>query len=98
MPVAKIHPGAETLSETRPRRIGRSLGALAAGFAIVVILTLATDIALHAAGALPPLGQPTSNPLVLLLATVYRTVYGITGSYITARLVAERATQHGPRR
>ena len=82
------------MSETRPRRIGRSLGALAAGFAIVVILTLATDIALHAAGVLPPLGQPTSNPLVLLLATVYRTVYGITGSYITARLAPERPMQH----
>lgn len=78
----------------RPRRIGRSLGALAAGFVVVLILTLATDIALHAAGVFPPLGQPTNNPLALLLATVYRTIYGIAGSYITARLAPDRPMQH----
>ena len=83
------------MSETHPpRRIGRSLGALAAGFVVVVVLTLATDIALHAAGVLPPLGQPTNNPLVLLLATVYRTIYGVAGSYITARLAPDRPMQH----
>ncbi len=77
-----------------PRRIGRSFGALAAGFVVVVILTLATDIALHAAGVFPPLGQPMNNSLGLLLATVYRTVYGVAGSYITARLAPNRPMQH----
>jgi hypothetical protein len=38
---------------------------------------------MSAIGVLPRLGQPAgSKPL--LLATVYRTVYGIAGSYIAA--------------
>ena len=82
------------MNETRPARsIGRSIGALLAGFVVVVVLSLGTDLALHAAGIFPPLGQIMSNSL-FLLATVYRTVYGITGSYITARLAPERPMQH----
>ncbi len=34
-----------------------------------------------------------ANPL-LLLATVYRTIYGIGGSYITARLAPNRPMAH----
>jgi fucose 4-O-acetylase-like acetyltransferase len=34
----------------RPRRILRSLGAVFAGFVVVVVLSLRTDMALHASG------------------------------------------------
>ena len=82
------------MSEThRPRRIVRSLGALLAGFLTVVILSLGTDLALHATRVFPPWGQPMSDAL-FLLATVYRTVFGVTGSYITARLAPNRPMQH----
>jgi hypothetical protein len=64
-----------------------------AGFVAVVILSLGSDTALHAAGVFPALGQPMSDAL-LLLATVYRTVYGVAGSYITARLAPDRPMQH----
>jgi hypothetical protein len=77
----------------RPRRIGRSIGALGAGFLAVVILSIGTDIALRSAGILPPLGQPASDAL-LLLATSYRSVYGVFGSYVTARLAPDRPMQH----
>lgn len=50
-----------------------------------MILSLGTDMALHAAGIFPALGQPMSDAL-FLLATAYRTAYGVAGSYITARL------------
>lgn len=76
-----------------PRRLGRSIGALLAGFVAVVILSMGTDAALHAAGIFPPLGQTMSDEL-FLLATVYRTVYGVLGSYITARLAPYRSMQH----
>ena len=82
-----------TREAQRPLRIGRSIGALFAGFVAVVILSLGTDAALHAAGIFPALGQPMSNAL-LLLATAYRTVYGIFGSYVTARLAPYRPMQH----
>ena len=75
------------------RRIGRSILALLAGFVLVVVLTLVTDLVLHATGVYPPLGQPLSGGL-LLLATGYRTVFGVAGSYLTARLAPYRPMQH----
>lgn len=80
------------MSETRPRRIGRSIGALAAGFLVVVVLSLGTDVVLHST-VFPPWGQPVTDAL-LLLATAYRTVYAIAGSYVTARLAPDRPMQH----
>ena len=83
-----------TLTETQsPRHIGRSIGALFAGLVTVVILSLGTDLALHAAGIFPALGERMSDSL-LLLATAYRTVYAIAGGYITARMAPDRPMQH----
>ncbi len=48
---------------------------------------------LHGTGVFPPLGQSMSTAL-FLLATAYRTVYGIAGSYITARLAPHSPMQH----
>ena len=82
------------MSEThRPRRIGRSIGALVAGFLVVVVLSLGTDVVLHSTGVFPPWGEPVTDAL-LLLATAYRTVYAIAGSYVTARLAPDRPMQH----
>jgi len=82
------------LTETHsPRRIGRSVGALLAGFVAVVVLSLGTDWALHAAGVFPALGQKMSDAL-FVLATVYRTLYGVVGSYVTARLAPDRPMGH----
>jgi hypothetical protein len=82
------------MGETQgPGGLGRSIGAVFAGFVAVVILALGTDITLHAAGIFPALGQVMSDPL-LGLATVYRSVYAVLGSYITARLAPDRPMQH----
>ena len=82
------------MSETRPpRRMGRSIGALLAGFLAVIILSLGTDVALHATGVFPPWGQPMAEAL-FLLATAYRAVYGVAGSYIAARLAPHRPMAH----
>lgn len=75
------------------RRPWRSVVALLAGFVVVVVLSLGTDLILHAARIFPPLGQGMSNGL-FVLATVYRTVYGILGSYITARMAPYRPMLH----
>ena len=63
----------------QPRSIGRSILALFAGFVATVVLSLGTDLGLHAAGLWPSLGRPMSGQL-LLNATVYRTIYGIIGA------------------
>ncbi len=77
----------------RPRRVVRSIGAVFAGFLAVVILSVGTGTVLHLTGVFPALGQPLSDAL-LLLATIYRTVYGVVGSYITARLAPARPMGH----
>jgi len=64
-----------------------------AGFVAVVVLSLGTDWVLHAAGVFPALGQKMSDAL-FVLATVYRTLYGVVGSYVTARLAPDRPMGH----
>jgi hypothetical protein len=64
-----------------------------AGFVAVVVLSLGTDWALHAAGVFPALGQKMSDAL-FVLATVYRTLYGVVGSFVTARLAPDRPMGH----
>lgn len=83
----------EEAETQNPRRILRSIGAVLAGFVVVVILSLGTDIALHMTRVFPPWGQPMADAL-FALATVYRILYGIVGSYITARLAPDRPMQH----
>ena len=67
------------------KNVGPSIWAVVAGFLAVVILSIGTDAGLHAAGIFPGLGQRMSDGL-FVLATIYRTIYGVVGSYITARL------------
>jgi hypothetical protein len=82
------------MNETpNPRRTGRSILALLAGFVVVGILSLGTDMALHGTGVFPPWGKPMSDAL-FLLATAYRTVYAVVGSYLTARLAPYNPMQH----
>ncbi len=78
-----------------PRRIGRSINAVLAGMLVGIVLTIGTDIVLHAIGVFPPWGQSMVGfDGALLLATVYRTVYGVAASYIIARLAPDRPMQH----
>jgi hypothetical protein len=82
------------MNETHPSgRTLRSLGAVFAGFVVVVVLSLGTDVALRATGVFPPWGRPMSDAL-FVLATAYRTLYAVVGSYVTARLAPNRPMQH----
>jgi urea transporter len=75
------------------RRVWRSVWAVIAGMVAGVALTLATDVVLHKIGVFPPWGQPVNDgPLVL--ATAYRAVFGVVGSYVAARLAADRPMWH----
>jgi hypothetical protein len=82
------------LSDSEPRRrILRSILAVLAGFVAVVVLSVGTDELLHATGVFPPSSQPMSNAL-FLLATAYRCLYAVAGSYVTARLAPRRPMKH----
>jgi hypothetical protein len=77
----------------RPRRILRSIGDVLAGVLAVIIISLGTDVVLHATGIYPPWFQPMSDAL-FGVATTYRIVYAVAGSYIAARLAPERPMLH----
>jgi hypothetical protein len=67
--------------------------AVAAGFFTTALLSLGTDVVLHAVRVFPPWGQPMSDAL-FVLATVYRIAYTVGGGYITARLAPGRPMRH----
>lgn len=82
------------MTELRSRRpILKSIGAVLAGVLVGVLLSLGTDSILRAAGIFPALGERVAD-LLLMLATVYRTVYGIVSSYLTAKLAPGRPMTH----
>jgi hypothetical protein len=73
--------------------IWRSAGAVFAGLITTVILSTAADAILHGTGIFPPIGQPMSDAL-FAFALAYRIFFGITGSYIAARLAPNRPMAH----
>ena len=77
------------------KNILKSTAALLAGFVVVVVLSLGTDVVLHAIHFYPPWGASMAGfEGTLLLATIYRTMFGVIGSYITARLAPDRPLGH----
>lgn len=91
--MAKQATAAIVDSGVPPRRLGRSVWAIFAGFLLVVVLSGGTDAILHLLHIYPPLGQGMSDGL-FVWATIYRTVYAILGSYLTARLAPARPMLH----
>jgi len=73
--------------------IGRSILCIFAGFFVVAVLSIGTDVVLHVIHFYPPLGQYTPGS-ILISATIYRTIYGVLGSYITAALAPARPMKH----
>ena len=81
------------MNESQPGRIGRGVMAVVVGILVGIILTVETDAILHKAGLFPRLGGFTpSRPLAI--ATAYRIVYSVVGSYIVARLAPHRPMFH----
>ena len=76
-----------------PRALGRSIGALAAGFFVTAALSLGTDVVMHSTGVFPGWGEPMSDGR-FAWATVYRVAFTILGGYCTARLAPRRPMAH----
>jgi hypothetical protein len=69
--------------------IARHIGAVFAGLLFIFVVTTATDLVLHTTGIFPPVGAPMAAGL-WLFAIAYRVVYGVMGSWLTARLSPDR--------
>jgi len=79
-------------------RVGRSLAALFAGLFLNAALSTGTDVVLSLAGVFPELSEygkadSFTNPM-LALALLYRTLFGVLGCYVTARLAPRRPMFH----
>jgi hypothetical protein len=70
----------------------RSIASVVAGFASIVVLSVATDTVLESTGVLP--SGALYDTGLLLLATIYRSIYSIIGCYVAARLAADRRMRH----
>lgn len=81
--------------EKPPSRIGRSVSAILLGMVVGVALTVGTDQVLHKIGVFPPWGASMAGyEGALLLATIYRAIYQILSSYVTARFAPDRPMGH----
>jgi len=80
------------MTTVTPHR-GRSVWAVIAGFIVTAALSLLTDVVMHAAGVLPPWGQPMAEPL-FVLATAYRLAFTVLGGFVTAALAPGRPMRH----
>ena len=70
----------------------RSIGAVVAGFATVVILSIVTDEIMHMTGIIPrgAMWDPAHNALAL----AYRCVATVAGGYVTAHLAPRNPIRH----
>lgn len=74
-------------------KTGRSVLAVAAGFGAIALSSHGVDTLLRAAGLFPSDGGPMSDAL-FACAAVYRTLFGMFGCYLTARLAPDRPQRH----
>jgi peptidoglycan/LPS O-acetylase OafA/YrhL len=82
------------MNDSQPkRRIGRSILAGLAGILTAVVPTIAADALIHATSLYPPAGE-TIGDAPFILATIYRTVFGLAAGYVTARLAPYRPMAH----
>jgi len=83
-----------TRTNTQPRNLWRSTGAILLGIVAVVVLSLATDQLFHVLEVYPPWDQPMYDTGLLVLALAYRCAYNVVGGYIAARLAPRNPMRH----
>jgi hypothetical protein len=89
-----VQRGAEMNMQTAGRsNLLLSVAAVITGALVGIVLSLGTDALLRAVSVLPPLGERAGD-LPLLGAVLYRTIYGVLGAYITARMAPARPMRH----
>ena len=83
----------QAISQASSRRIGRSILAMLVGIIVGIVLSVGSDSLMHAIGLAPALNERWSNRL-LVIATTYRTIYGVFAAYVIARLAPNRPMGH----
>ena len=76
------------------KNVFKSIGAIFAGFLVVVVLSIATDAILEATGVFGPPSQGLFTLWMILLAIAYRTIFTVAGGYVAAMLAPSRPMRH----
>jgi peptidoglycan/LPS O-acetylase OafA/YrhL len=71
----------------------RSVGAVAAGFFVTAVASVAADAVMHATGVFPISPRSMPDPL-FALASAYRALFTVAGGYTTARVAPNRPMRH----
>jgi hypothetical protein len=75
------------------RRVAGSIGAVLAGLAVTIVLSVGTDAVLQMAGLFDA-ASPRKFAWPYCLATLYRILYTVIGGYVTARIAPSRPMRH----
>jgi hypothetical protein len=86
-------PSGGRFSRIMGKKILQSIGAVIAGAAVSILLEVGTDALMHATGIFPK-GEGAMSDALFAMATAYRTIFGVLGAYITARLAPNRPMMH----
>src|SRR5262245_22659290 len=86
------HTTAFPVSASSARRLGRSVGAVLAGFLTVLVTHTGSDAILYGAGVFPSDGRLSNELFGVALA--YRIAFTVLGGYVTARLAPHKAFKH----
>lgn len=80
------------------RGIWKSIGAVVAGLATIIVLSNGTDTILETTGVFPPLQEQLEHgftvPWMAVLAVAYRNVFTVLGGYVTAWLTPKQPLRH----
>ena len=79
---------------SRASHLLASIGAVAAGAILIVVLSIGADVALEAIGALPSLQAPFPDEQLYLLPLAYRCIFSSLGAYVAARLAPHAPMAH----
>lgn len=68
----------------------KGIGAVLAGMIFIVLSHTGTDLVLEKLGIFTPPDQGFHTPWMVVTATIYRSLFTVTGGYITAALAPNR--------
>lgn len=72
----------------------KAVGPVVLGMLVIVLLSHGTDELMNLVGIFPGRGKPLGSAGLFAIAVVYRTLYGVVGSYVAGRTASDRPLRH----
>lgn len=72
----------------------KSIGAIAAGMALGIVLSIATDKILESTGIMKTEPFDANPKWLIVIVVIYRTLYNMAGTFVAARLAPAHPMKH----